>query len=84
MTLSDELRDLILQDFIDIFKARYGEKWREKLATHLRPSPIYQIAEQRGVTVSDVRKVRSQILAVGQFLNLLTDPFTFQTENLEW
>ena len=70
MPLSLELRDLILQDFLDIFQARYGEEWKSKLTTNLRPSPIRQIAEQRGVTVSDVKKVRSQLLAMGQVVQL--------------
>ena len=86
MPLSDEVRDVIIQDFLDIFQARYGKEWRSKLTGNLRPSPIYQIAEQRGVSVSDVRKVRSQILAVAQLINLLTaplpsDPFIFQTHS---
>ena len=70
MTLSQELRDVILQDFLDIFQARYGEAWKTKLTTNLRPSPIRQIAEQRGATVSDVKKVRSQLLAMGQVVNI--------------
>ena len=68
MVLTEEKRDEIMQDFIEIFKARYGKEWREKLTTQLKPSPIYQIAEQRGVSISDVRKVRSQMLAAGQFI----------------
>lgn len=72
MPLSPELRDVILQDFLDIFQARFGDEWRSKLTTNLRPSPIQQIAEQRGVKVSDVKKVRSQLLAVGQLFQLIT------------
>jgi hypothetical protein len=72
MTLSDEQRDIILQDFLDIFQARYGEQWRTKLTSNLRPSPIHQIAEQRGVKVSDVKKVRSQLLAIGQVFQLIS------------
>lgn len=91
MTLSDDLRDQIIQDFFDIFQAKYGSEWRSKLTTNLRPSPIYQIAEQRGVSVSDVKKVRSQILAVAHFINLFnvclptepTEPSIFQTHSLE-
>lgn len=77
MPLSPELRDVILQDFLDIFQARFGDEWRSKLTTNLRPSPIQQIAEQRGVKVSDVKKVRSQLLAVGQLvqlINMMTQP----------
>jgi hypothetical protein len=79
MTLTDEQRDVILQDFLDIFQAKYGENWRSKLTTNLRPSPIHQIAEQRGVKVSDVKKVRSQLLAVGQLFLL----FSTMTQPLE-
>ncbi len=72
MPLSEEQRDLILQDLIDIFQARYGDQWRAKLTTNLKPSPIHQIAEQRGVSVSDVKKVRSQLLAVGQIFHIIS------------
>lgn len=85
MPLSQELRDIILQDFLDIFKARYGEDWKRKLTTNLRPSPIRQIAEQRGVTISDVKKVRSQLLAMGQVIevfHLMTQPIS-QIQNPE-
>lgn len=83
MPLSEEQRDIILQDFLDIFQAKYGEQWRTKLTTNLRPSPIQQIAEQRGVKVSDVKKVRSQLLAVGQLVSIIStmtqpiEPYTF-------
>jgi hypothetical protein len=72
MPLSEEQRDIILQDLIDIFQARFGEGWRAKLTTNLKPSPIQQIAEQRGVSVSDVRKVRSQLLAIGQIYHVIS------------
>ena len=65
MPLTEEIRDLILQDLIDIFQARFGEDWRSKLTSNLRPSPIQQIAEQRGVTVSDVKKVRAKLMKMG-------------------
>lgn len=77
MVLSNEIRDVILQDFIDIFQAKYGEEWRSKLTTKLTPSPIHQIAEQRGVRVSDVKKVRSQMVALGllfQVVQTMTSP----------
>ena len=77
MPLTPEVRDVILQDFLGIFQARFGDEWRSKLTTNLRPSPIQQIAEQRGVKVSDVKKVRSQLLAVGQLvqlINMMTQP----------
>ena len=72
MPLSQEQRDMIIQDFLDVFQARYGEEWKTKLTKNLRPSPIRQIAEQRGVSVSDVKKIRSQVLAMGQLVHLFT------------
>jgi hypothetical protein len=72
MVLTNELRDLICQDFIDILKANYGEHWKEKLTAKLTPSPIQQIAEQRGVSISDVRKVRRQVLLGGRLLQWYT------------
>ena len=91
MPLTEEIRDLILQDLIDIFQARFGEEWRSKLTTNLRPSPIQQIAEQRGVTVADVKKVRSQLLAVGQIYHIIhtmTQPLPNSNSNysdmIEW
>jgi hypothetical protein len=71
MPLSPELRDVIIQDFLDIFQARYGETWKSKLTANLRPSPIRQIAEQRGATITDVKKVRRQLVALGQVINSL-------------
>jgi len=71
MPLSPELRDTIIQDFLDVFQAQYGENWKSKLTANLRPSPIRQIAEQRGATVTDVRKVRRQLVALGQLINSL-------------
>ncbi len=71
MPLSEELRDTIIQDFLDIFQARYGDEWKTKLSTHLRPSPIKQIAEQRGVSIADVKRVRSQLIAMGQIVSIL-------------
>lgn len=72
MVLTNEMRDLICQDFLDIFKARYGDEWKQKLTTNLRPSPLQQIAEQRGVSVSDVRKVRRLIILGGLYLQWYT------------
>ncbi len=73
MPLTDEQRDIIMQDLIDIFKARYGDDWRTKLTTNLKPSPLAQIAEQRGVRITDVRKVRSQLLLGGRLLQWYTN-----------
>lgn len=72
MPLSPELRDIILQDFLDILQARYGDEWKKKLTSNFRPSPIRQIAEQRGVTISDVKKVRSQLMAMGQLVEIFS------------
>lgn len=72
MPLTEEKRDLILQDLLDIFQARFGDQWRAKLTTNLKPSPLQQIAEQRGVSVTDVKKVRSQLLAVGQIFHVIS------------
>jgi hypothetical protein len=72
MPLTDEQRDIIMQDLIDIFKVRYGDDWRTKLTTNLKPSPLAQIAEQRGVKITDVRKVRSQLLLGGRLLQWYT------------
>lgn len=72
MPLTDEKRDEILQDLIDVFQARFGEDWRKKLTTNLKPSPLSQIAEQRGVSLSNVRKVRSQLLLCGQLIQWYT------------
>lgn len=86
MPLTEEIRDLILQDLIDIFQARFGEDWRSKLTSNLRPSPIQQIAEQRGVTVAEVKKVRSQLLAVGQIFHIihtLTQPLPHESNDLQ-
>lgn len=70
VSLSQEKKDQIAQDFIDICQARYGEGWRSKLSDKLRPSPIRQIAQQRGVSVSAVRKIRSQLILVGYMVIL--------------
>lgn len=87
MPLSEEQRNLILQDFIDAFQAKYGHAWRFKLTTNLRPSPIHHIVEQRGVKASDVRKVRSQLMAVGRMILILqtmTQPLPIPTLPPEW
>lgn len=65
MPLSEEKHAEILADLIGVFQARYGDQWRTKLRGNLKPSPLSQIAEQRGVTVTQVKQVRSQLLRVG-------------------
>ena len=66
--LTPEQEQAIYQELLQIFQDRYGEQWRTKLTTNLRPSPIDQIAEQFGVSVSDVRKVRAKIMLFGLLL----------------
>lgn len=66
--LSPEQEQAIYQELLQIFQDRYGEQWRTKLTTNLRPSPIHQIAEQFGVSVSDVRKVRAKLMIFGLLL----------------
>lgn len=65
MPLSEEKHAQILSDLITVFQARYGEAWRANLRKNLTPSPLQQIAEQNGVSLTQVRKVRSQLLRVG-------------------
>ncbi len=71
MPLTEEQKNLITQDFIDIFQAQFGDEWRKKLTTNLKPSPIEQIAQLRGVKVHEVRKIRSQMMAVGRIFQVL-------------
>ncbi len=89
MAIPDELRDRVIQDFIDVFQARYGDSWRSKLTTNLRPSPIHQIAELRGVSVSTVKKIRSQLVAMGllyEVIQTMQEPIQPNTSplSLEW
>ena len=79
VSLSQEKKDQIAQDFIDIFQTRYGPSWQSMLTKKLTPSPVYQIAEQRDVSVSTVRKIRTQLLATGHillFIKLISEPFS--------
>lgn len=84
MPLTAELKDRIAQDFIAIFQSQYGDEWKAKLTQNLRPSPIQQIAKQYGVSVSHVRKIRREFIAVGyilEFMTTLTAPYpTSSTE----
>jgi hypothetical protein len=68
MPLSRELEDKIAEDFKQIFISRYGDDWRNYLTKPLKPSPIHQIAQQYGVSVSEVRKIRNQWIVVGEIL----------------
>lgn len=78
MTLTEEQKNLIVQDFIDIFRNKFGEDWRHKLTSSLKPSPIHEIAKQRGAPISEVRKIRSQMMAVGRIFEMM------QTMNEAW
>jgi hypothetical protein len=87
MPLSEEVHNLILIDLIMAFQAKYGENWMNHLTTNLRPSPIQHIVEERGVKVSDVRKVRSQLMAMGRLLTIfhtMSEPIPSQTPAQEW
>ena len=78
MRLTAEQKDRIAQDFIAIFQSRYGDEWKTKLTQNLKPSPLQQIAKQHGVSVSHVRKIRREFIAVGnilEFMTTLTAPY---------
>lgn len=82
MPLTQEQKDLISQDFIDIFQAKYGDNWRHMLTKKLQPSPIPMIAHTRGATISEVKKIRAQFIAVGRiltFMETLTEPIQHST-----
>ena len=70
MVLTEDQSKTIQEDLLNVFQQRYGESWRDHLTKHLRPSPLAQIAEQRGVPLADVRRVRSQFSVLGQFFEL--------------
>lgn len=70
MVLTEEQSKEIQEDLLIAFQQRYGEAWREHLTKQLRPSPLSQIADQRGVPIADVRKIRSQLRVLGQFFEL--------------
>jgi hypothetical protein len=85
MVLTYDQSVAIQEDFLAIFKERYGDAWRESLTKQLRPSPIPALAEQRGVSIADVRKIRSQMRVLGLFFELYKDlisqsPTTYSTQ----
>ena len=82
MPLTEEQESLILEDFKRIFQEQYGDAWMTKLTTNLRPSPIQQIATLRGVSVSDVKKVRSKLMKLGIFWRLYTEAAQAAEEEL--
>jgi hypothetical protein len=71
MPLTEEQHAQIRTDLIEAFQTKYGDQWHLKLTKNLRPSPIPTIAQQRGVPVSQVRKVRSQLLMLGMVYQAL-------------
>ena len=68
--LTDEQRDQIINDFINVFQSQYGDTWKQKLTAPLKPSPIYQIAQERGVKISEVRRIRRQFILCGEFIEM--------------
>lgn len=70
MPLTIEQEALILQDLREAFEQVYGDRWMFHLTTNLRPSPILHIAMKHGVSLYAVRKLRSQMLVVGQLFQL--------------
>lgn len=83
MPLTEDQENLILEDFKRIFQQQYGDVWMTKLTKNLRPSPIQQIATLRGVSIKDVRKVRSKLMHVGIFLNVYTAATQAVNEELD-
>lgn len=65
MPLTEDQRTMILQDFGKIFRDRYGDWWLFFLTSRLTPSPIAEIARQRNVSISSVRKIRKEIRCLG-------------------
>jgi len=78
MPLTEDQQIQIRTDLIEAFQTKYGEQWPMKLTKNLRPSPISTIADLRGVSVSQVRKIRSQLLMVGMVYQALHS--TMETE----
>lgn len=79
MPLTEEQEALIVQDLKEAFQQVYGDRWMFHLTANLRPSPIAHIAKQRDVSIHAVRKVRSQMLVLGQLFQLyhtLLDPIS--------
>lgn len=68
VTLTEEQQAAIFRDFIEAFKAQFGDAWRQSLTKNLRPSPIKEIAERHGVSQAAVRKMRHELLMFGILL----------------
>lgn len=73
MPVTEDQRNLIRDDLITAFQLRFGDEWPYKMTTNLRPSPISAIAQERQVPVSEVRKIRSQLLRLGIFFQVMKD-----------
>ncbi len=71
MRLSQIQRLRITDDFIHAFQIRYGAEWQKKLSVPLRPSPIEDIACKNKVSKNQVRKIRKELLVLGQLLQIL-------------
>jgi hypothetical protein len=71
MPITEDQRNLIRDDLITAFQLRFGDEWPYKMTTNLRPSPISAIAQERQVSVSEVRKIRSQLLRLGIFFSAM-------------
>jgi hypothetical protein len=70
MILTIEQEAVILQDLREAFEQVYGDRWMFHLTDNLRPSPIPHIARKHGVSLYAVRKLRSQMLVLGQLFQL--------------
>jgi hypothetical protein len=75
MPITEEQRSQITADLIAVFQERYDNEWIVKLNTNLRPSPLQEIAERRGVSLYEVRKARSRLLQTGIFLEVMRGEF---------
>jgi hypothetical protein len=84
--ISQDQRYLVFQDFVDIFKEKYGEEWMYFMSQKLIPSPIQSIAEHRGVNVFQVKRIRRQLKVIGQYFELIRSlyeplPLTLSTHD---
>ncbi len=75
MPITEEQRAQIISDLIAVFQERFGNEWIRKLNTNLRPSPVEEIAERRGVSLHEVRKARSSLLHLGILLEGMRGEF---------
>lgn len=71
MVLSEAQRNLVLQDFLDIFQQIYGDQWMYGLSGRLTPSPNKRIAKERAVKLYHVKRIRAQLKVIGYYFELL-------------